>query len=126
MGCTMDAGDAGNTGDELVAEAESAMVAGSGTFDLGGWPGYLSMTLGQSSTDEFVRAGETLDFRLPAWLLWETLYPNDPVPDGTTQAGQDRLKQLSTTVSVRRITSYNVCYTKLLRIGNACADMRGG
>ncbi len=101
MGCTMDAGDAGDAGDELVAEAESAMVAGSGTFDLGGWPGYLSMTLGQSSTDEFVRAGETLNFRLPAWLLWETIYPNDPVPDGTTQAGQDRLQQLSATVSVR-------------------------
>jgi len=98
MGCTA---EVTGEGDELVGESESAIVAGSGTFDLSGWPGYLSMTLGQSSTDEFVRAGESLDFRLPAWLLWETLYPNDPVPDGTTAAGQARLEQLAATVDVR-------------------------
>jgi hypothetical protein len=93
LGCATEAGD---DGEELTAEADSAiMVAGVGTLELQptSGNGVMPMSLTQSSTDEYVRAGELINFSLPAWLLWATLYPYDAVPDVA------RLSQLNVSVS---------------------------
>lgn len=92
MGCTFEADDAG---EDLSAEAEAALTPGSGTLALDGWTGNLRVMLSASSTDEFLRAGELLQMELPAWLLWDALYPGTALPNDLT-----RLQKLAATVSV--------------------------
>jgi hypothetical protein len=90
-GCVapVDPGDA-----ELTASAADALTAGSATLVAGGWPGGVDLGVTGSTTDEYVRAGESLSASFPAWLLWEALYPTEPLPDVT------RLRQLKPTVQV--------------------------
>lgn len=78
------------------AEEDADADAGSARLELqwSGNPARASFRLAASPTDEFVRVGEVVTIALPAWLLWETLYPNEPVPDDT------RLEHLSAKVEV--------------------------
>ncbi|UQA62263.1 hypothetical protein [Polyangium aurulentum] len=92
MGCTFEAQDAG---EDFSAEAEQALTPGSGTLALDGWTGSLRVMLSASTTDEFLRAGEILQMELPAWLLWDTLYPGTALPNDLA-----RLQKLSATVNV--------------------------
>lgn len=86
---------------EDFASDESALTVmnpGTGVFDLGwsyGTASGYAFSLAQSSTDEYVRAGEKMTFRLPASFLWQRLYPNDAMPSEL-----DRLKKLSAKVKV--------------------------
>jgi hypothetical protein len=91
LGCAADMDDPSG---EPTAEAEDALTPGTGTLALDGFPGGTYIRLGVSSTDEFLRAGEVLNLELPAWLLWDTLYPGMGLPDTT------RLSQLAATVNV--------------------------
>lgn len=78
--------------DEDVGVADDELNPGSAQLVLTGYPGYYQIQLTSSTTDEFVRVGESIKFRLPAWLMWEILYPNQPLP---TDA---KLKKLKATV----------------------------
>lgn len=71
-----------------------------------GNPGMLNVQPQASTTDEFVRVGESLKVVMPAWLLWETLYPNDAVPDDA------RLKKLSASVKVSFLDKTKTLSTK--------------
>jgi hypothetical protein len=81
---------------ELFGDEEGASSASSARLELqlSGAPARASFRLASSPTDEFVRVGEVVTITLPAWLLWEVLYPSEPVPDDT------RLEQLTATVDV--------------------------
>lgn len=74
--------------------------------------GGFSTSLLNSTTDEFVRVGETIKVVLPAWLLWETLYPSDPVPDDT------RLKKLKLTVKASFLDKTTTLSTKTLTVAS--------
>ena len=87
--------------DEDFEEGESAYSVsdpGSGVFELGwayGTPTGYGMNLTKSTTDEYVRARESMSFSLPAHFLWSHLYPNDAMPDDLA-----RLKKLSAKVKI--------------------------
>lgn len=86
---------------EDVEEGESAYTVsdpGSGVFELGwayGTPTGYSFNLTKSTTDEYVRARESMSFAVPAHFLWSRLYPNDAMPEDLT-----RLKKLSAKIKV--------------------------
>lgn len=93
---------------EQVELDEQAINPGSGVLELQlATPGTLNATLTSSTTDEFVRVGESLKFALPAWILWETLYPNDPVPED-----EARLKQLKATLKLAFVDKTKTISTK--------------
>jgi hypothetical protein len=97
LGCGGEAEPA--IGLEPTAEADLELSAGSATlvFDYQSAPGAaFGLNVQQSTTDEIVRVGETLSIEMPAWVLWQELYPQDPVPSDA-----ERLKKLQGTVSVR-------------------------
>lgn len=87
-------------GDDAATSGESALTVqdpGTGVFELTwtyGTPTGYSFALGQSSTDEYVRAGEKMTFAVPAYFMWTRLHPNDAVPSDVT-----RLEKLSATVN---------------------------
>lgn len=87
-------------GDDAATSNETALTVqdpGSGVFELAwtyGTPTGYSFALGQSSTDEYVRAGEKMTFAIPAYFMWARLHPNDAVPTDVT-----RLEKLSATVN---------------------------
>ncbi len=85
-------------GDEPTAEAEDELSPGTGKLALDGFPGSFTVKLVASTTDEFLRAGESLSIELPSWLLWDRLYPGMPLPSDLA-----RLKQLTATVTVNAI-----------------------
>lgn len=86
---------------EDVVSDESALTVmnpGTGVFELGwsyGTASGYAFSHVASSTDEYVRAGEKMTFKIPASFLWQRLYPNDPMP-----ADIARLKKLSAKVKV--------------------------
>ncbi|NUQ73740.1 MAG: hypothetical protein HUU21_09310 [Polyangiaceae bacterium] len=83
---------------EPVAESEDELSAGSAVLVLGfqyAPPIEFVLDVTQSTTDEFIRATESLQIELPAWMLWQELYPQDPVPNDA-----NRLKQLTGSVKV--------------------------
>ncbi|APR80498.1 Hypothetical protein A7982_05845 [Minicystis rosea] len=107
LGCA----DEGPDGGESIDIGSQAVNPGSARLELQlGGAGALDLLLTQSTTDEFVRVGETLDFALPAWLLWETLYPNDGLPDDT------RLAELRATVKVSFFDKSTTLSSKTLTI----------
>jgi hypothetical protein len=93
LGCAMEPVE---PGDEPTAEAEDALSPGSGTLSLDGFPGSYSLTLTTSTTDEFLRAGETLKIEMPVWLLWDKLNPGLQLPTDLA-----RLAAISAKVTVR-------------------------
>jgi hypothetical protein len=93
---------------EPVTETEAELGAGSAVLALDyqfGPPYEFGLNVTQSTTDEFVRATESLQIEIPAWLLWQVLYPQDPVPNDA-----NRLKQLKGAVAVH-------LFDKALKIG---------
>jgi hypothetical protein len=97
LGCGGDTEPA--LGFEPTAEADLELSAGSATlvFDYQFGPGTeFGLDVQQSTTDELVRVGETLSIEIPAWILWQELYPLDPLPNDV-----ERLKKLQGTVSLR-------------------------
>ena len=112
LGCGVEPDGAASV--EPVAEADLELSAGSATLVMA----YnfvqgteFDFSVQESTTDEFVRAGESLVIELPAWVLWEVLYPQDPLPnDG------DRLKQLQATVALRLHDKTALVGTKSLSI----------
>ncbi|HEY8077345.1 MAG TPA: hypothetical protein VIF62_24635, partial [Labilithrix sp.] len=89
------------SGDDVATTNDSALTVmdpGSGVFAVAwtyGTPTGYSFTLTQSTTDEYVRAGETMTFSLPAFFLWQSLYPNDAMPNDVA-----RLEQLQAKLNV--------------------------
>lgn len=81
-------------GDEALAEANDALSAGTATLLLS--DGASDLYLAQSSTDEFLRVGETINVRMPGWYLWSLLYPNDPFPSDV-----NRVKALQPSLELR-------------------------
>jgi hypothetical protein len=96
MACT-----AGDVTEEDVESGESGYTVadpGSGVFELGwayGTPTGYSFNLTKSTTDEYVRARESMSFSIPAHFLWSRLYPNDAMPDDLA-----RLKKLSAKIKI--------------------------
>lgn len=84
-----------------------------------GVPGQMNVALMNSTTDEFVRVGESLKLTMPAWLLWETLYPTEPVPDDA------RLKQLKATVKVSFIDKTKTLSSKSVSISTWSGSQYG-
>lgn len=84
----------------VLGSSESALTVsdpGTGVFELGwayGTPTGYSFTA-KSSSDEYVRALETMSFAIPAHFLWSQLYPTEPMPQD-----MDRLRKLSAKVSI--------------------------
>lgn len=84
----------------VLGSSESALTVsdpGTGVFELGwayGTPTGYSFTA-KSSSDEYVRALETMSFAIPAHFLWSQLYPTEPMPHD-----MDRLRKLSAKVSI--------------------------
>lgn len=106
LGCADEAAPDGayDTGDQ-------AINPGSAELELSlGLPGSMNLSLVNSTTDEFVRTGETLRFSLPAWLLWETIHPSDPLPDDA------RLQQLTATIKVSFVDKTTTLSTKTVTI----------
>lgn len=97
MACTAPSEEA----HEDVEYDESAYTVsdpGSGVFELGwayGTPSGYSFLLTKSTTDEYVRARESMSFSIPAHFLWSRLYPNDAMPDDLA-----RLKKLSAKIKI--------------------------
>ncbi|MBI5544045.1 MAG: hypothetical protein HY901_09170 [Deltaproteobacteria bacterium] len=72
---------AGNRDDNQVEATVEVPVPAHLAYELQyGVPG--SYVLAQSSTnpDEFLRTTDLVDLRIPAWMLWETLHPSEPIP----------------------------------------------
>lgn len=116
LGCADDA----ETGETLDLTNE-ALNPGSGMLELQlGTPGTMNVALSSSTTDEFVRVGESLKFGLPAWILWETLYPNDPMPEDDA-----RLKQLKATIKVAFVDKSTTLTTKTLSISTWAGTLYG-
>lgn len=93
---------------EPVTEVEEELNAGSAVLALDyqfGPQFEFGLSVTQSTTDEFVRNAESLKIEVPAWLLWQELYPLDPVPNDA-----NRLKQLQGSVAVH-------FYDKALNVG---------
>jgi len=106
-------------GELSIAEAADALTPGQGALALDGFPGQLTMKLASSTTDEFLRAGESLTFELPAWLLWELLYPANPVPNDVA-----RLQMLGAVVKVRAMDKDKVIATSSVPvIGFSAGDV---
>ncbi len=88
-------------GEDVATSNDSALTVtdpGSGVFALTwtyGTPTGYSFALTQSSTDEYVRAGESMTFSLPAYFLWQQLYPNDALPNDVS-----RIEKLGATLNV--------------------------
>jgi hypothetical protein len=86
---------------EDIDESDSAYTVanpGSGVFELGfsyGTSNGFAFNLTKSTTDEYVRAKEQMSFALPAYFLWQRLYPNDALPNDVA-----RLKKLSAKVKI--------------------------
>jgi len=95
LGCAMGPDE---TGEEALGEAEEALTPGSGTLELDGFPGSYNVKLSFSTTDEFLRAGESLTMVLPVWLLWDKLYPGTPLDTDLT-----RLAKIGATLKVTSI-----------------------
>lgn len=100
----LSSGLAACSADEVTAEdfetGESALTVmnpGTGVFELtwayGTPTGYTFSA--KNSIDEFVRAGETMTFKVPAHFMWSRLYPNEPLPNDTT-----RLQKLAAKVKI--------------------------
>jgi len=107
LGC---AGESQGTSDEQDLTGVAANP-GSAQLELSPGPtGGFTTALLNSTTDEFVRVGETIKVVLPAWLLWETIYPNDPVPDDA------RLKKLKLTVKASFLDKKTTLTTKTLTL----------
>lgn len=87
-------------GGDVLADTQA--TPGSGTLTLNGaWqpaPSAYSFLLTQSTTDEFVRVGETLSLDLPGYYLWTALHP-----DGGDTPDFDHLSQLAVTVEIQLI-----------------------
>lgn len=102
-GCAAEAGE-----DVGASESESGLTVqnpGTGVFELTwayGTPSGYSFTA-QNSTDEYVRVGESMTFKVPAHFLWNRLYPNDAIPSDL-----DRLKKLSAKVKAVFVKSGGV------------------
>lgn len=106
VGCAP--GESTNPDQESVSEADLELSAGSATLGLNyqfGQPYEFLLNVEQSATDEFLRNGESLRVQIPAWLLWQELYPQTPVPNDAM-----RLKEMTGTVQI-------VFYDKILAAG---------
>jgi hypothetical protein len=101
---------------EPVARTTAQVLAavsknpGSGRLELSGAPGAFTIQLMDSTTDEFVRVGETLRVTIPAWLLWEELYPSNPLPSDVV------LKKLTAKVKVAFLDRGHVLRTDTLQL----------
>ena len=84
--------------EEPIAEAEDELTPGTGRLALDGFPGSFYVKQVDSTTDEFLRAGQSLSVELPVWLLWDKLYPGMPLPDDLA-----RLQQITATVTVNAL-----------------------
>lgn len=105
---------------EDYGSTDLALNPGSGQLELQlGTPGTINLQLTSSTTDEFVRVGETLKLAMPAWILWDTLYPNDGLPDDA------RLKQLEATVKVSFLDKTTVLSTKTVSIASWASTLYG-
>jgi hypothetical protein len=101
---------------EPVTEAEAELGVGSAVLALDyhyGSPFEFGFNVTQSTTDEFVRATESLQIEIPAWLLWQELYPQDAVPNDAS-----RLKQLNGSVAVH-------LYDKSLKVATLVLPITG-
>jgi hypothetical protein len=115
IGCAEDAPEA-----EGYGVTDEALNPGSAQLELQlGNPGSLGVQLTSSTTDEFVRVGETLKLALPAWILWDTLYPDQSMPDDA------RVKQLSATVKVSFLDKTTTLSAKTLSIASWSGTMYG-
>jgi hypothetical protein len=93
-GCSPADGDEGPA--SVDSSGEPLAAPGSGDLELQLGPASaLHVQLTSSTTDEFVRVGQELRGALPGYILWQTLHPNDPVPDDA------RLSQLDAKLSVQ-------------------------
>lgn len=105
---------------EPVEETESAETAesgltvrnpGTGVFELtwayGTTTGYTFSA--NNSVDEYVRVGESMKFSVPAYFLWQRLYPNDAMP--TDEA---RLDQLAAKVKVVFVKANGMSTSRVL------------
>jgi len=101
VGCGSSAADA-VAPDQHEVELGSASSAysvtdpGSGVLTLNGtWGDYqMECSLAESTTDEFVRSGETLALQIPAYQIWQALHPDHWEPPEV-----DRVKQTSVAVT---------------------------
>jgi hypothetical protein len=109
MGCAVDS-EATSDEQDLTGVAANP---GSAQIELQPGPtGGFGTQLLNSTTDEFVRVGETIKVVLPAWLVWETLYPTDPIPDDT------RLKKLKLTVKASFLDKTTTLSSKTLTVAS--------
>ena len=90
LGCAPD--EAESEG-EAIDTSGDALNPGAATLML--TDGASDIYLSQSTTDEFLRVGETINVKLPGWYLWSMLYPNDPIPSDV-----NRVKALSATLEL--------------------------
>jgi hypothetical protein len=82
-------------GAETTTSDLAVQNAGTGVFELGwayGTPTGYGFTA-KSSVDEYVRVGTSMSFSIPAYFLWQRLYPNDAMPSDPA-----RLEKLSAKV----------------------------
>jgi hypothetical protein len=89
LGCAAEPEDG-----EPVTETNDALSPGTATLVLGGGPADLQVA--ETSTDEFLRAGQVIHIRMTGWHLWSLLYPADPVPNDV-----NRLKALAPALQMR-------------------------
>lgn len=106
--------------DELLGTTDDELNPGTGKLELqlvGN--NQTAFTLAASTTDEFVRVGQALNLTFPAWVLWTTLYPNDPLPD------DNRLKQLKVTVKVTYYDRLSAVSTQTLALASWQSTITG-
>ncbi len=100
LGCAADAvppgasqsrdGETGSTWSAVTASAGSATLDFGYGYGYGTWPNY-ELAVGSSTTDEYLRAGESVTVRFPASLLWSLLYPSASYPADTARAKRLRV-----------------------------------
>jgi hypothetical protein len=96
-------------GAESTSSDLTVQNPGTGVFELGwayGTPTGYGFSA-KSSVDEYVRVGTSMSFSIPAYFLWQRLYPNDPMPSDTA-----RLSQLSAKVKAVFVKASGVTTSK--------------
>jgi hypothetical protein len=100
VGCALDTADALSTQEVEFGSASSAYSVenpGSAILNLGGTYNdfQFEWLLTDSTTDEFVRTGEMLQLRMPAYQIWQSLHP-----DQWEEPAMERIQQARATVTV--------------------------
>ena len=111
-GCAREYLDSQESVDHTTAQVLAAVSKnpGSARVVLSGFPGYYELQVVDSTTDEFVRVGETLRVTIPAWMLWEAAHPNESMPADAL------LKKLTAKVKVAFLDRGHVLRTDTLTL----------